>query len=247
MLKKFFRNTSLWVGVGLIFCLLGLVPLIHGIYLVINRECCGISWNSIGDYVGGTSGALWSLGGILFVYAAFIGQQDQLDQQKDEAIETNKRIAAQNFETLLFQILQLHNDRVHNFDLNSGQVKGVDCFKTFFEKLEYFYTNSDKTDEQDKLKDSFEKLKNNYKIDIPLYFNSLEGILKHISQSIHTDHNKYFKVIYHQFSLYEIALVYLYSKVSESDEEYSDLFKDEAVIKNVKNQLNSIKSNIKFD
>lgn len=233
MLKK----DNFLVNIGKAFIVIGFLPVIHGIKN-------GLSLNELGDYIGGSTGSIWALSGIIFVYAAFKSQQDDLQN-------TIKRANKQDFELLLFKMLELHNNRIHNFDIDStgDKIEGVDCFRKFWLKIQYFYDNSEEVDEKNRIKNVLNDTENCFYDDIPLYINSLNGILDHIKNGtqdiVGMDPAKYYKLLYHQLSRFEILIVYLYSSIYS---EYECLFSLESfdklkiLIKNENIEMKTLKN-----
>mgnify|MGYP006081921563 CR=1 FL=1 len=222
---------------GWLLVVAGLYPLIHGLYVYSTSTVDEFGLNELGDYIGGVTGAAWSLAGVIFVYVTFRSQQNQLDIQEKEINNSISRIDKKDFESLLYKMLELHNNRIHNFDVN--ELKGVDCFRKFWEKIQYYYTDSSCSTEIDKIEDALVQAEYYFSDDIPLYLNSLIGILDHIKDGPNElDFEKYYKLLYHQLSLFEILIVYLYSK---NHLEYKCLFSE----KNMKKVKHLIKKEAK--
>ncbi|MEM6264478.1 MAG: hypothetical protein AAGI38_18330, partial [Bacteroidota bacterium] len=57
-----------------------------------------IKWNEIGDFIGGVTASFWSLAGLLFVFIAFLGQKQQLAQQRLEISFNQYELKATRFE-----------------------------------------------------------------------------------------------------------------------------------------------------
>tara|TARA_B110000902_G_scaffold83761_1_gene99503 strand:- start:615 stop:1328 length:714 start_codon:yes stop_codon:yes gene_type:complete len=232
-----FKKNGILVNFGILLIFLGFFPVIHGIKN-------GLKLNELGDYIGGSTGSIWALSGIIFVYAAFKSQQEDLHN-------TINRANKQDFELLLFKMLELHNNRIHNFDIDStgGKIEGVDCFRKFWLKIQYLYENSEEVDEKNKVENVLNEIETLFDDDIPLYINSLNGILDHINQgtrdTMGMDPTKYYKLLYHQLSRFEILIVYLYSSVYS---EYECLFFEESfqklkiLIKNENIEIKTLKN-----
>lgn len=69
--------------------------------------------SSLGDFIAGTVGPLWALAGVLLVYVAFLGQQQQALAQEQQILDTQRDARRQQFESAFFQLLNLHNEIVH--------------------------------------------------------------------------------------------------------------------------------------
>ena len=227
--------------IGWSFVIAGLYPIVNGFYVYSTSCAKEFGLNELGDYIGGVTGTAWSLAGVIFVYVTFRSQQNQLDLQENELKNSTSRIDKKDFESLLYKMLELHNNRIHNFDVDEH--KGVDCFKKFWDKIQYYYTNSLCSTEIDKIEDALDKAEYYFSNDIPLYLNSLIGILDHIKEGPNElDFEKYYKLLYHQLSRFEILIVYLYST---NHLEYKCLFSDKNM-KKVKNLITKEAKEIKI-
>jgi hypothetical protein len=114
---------------------------LYGVYLTIVPA---YSLSEIGEFVGGTAGSLWALAGLFFIYAAFVGQQEELVYQRVELRSTrqalqlqrtdlaeqqclqNEQARKQIFESMFFQLLRLHSDIVHRIRYEDVDVQFVD-------------------------------------------------------------------------------------------------------------------------
>lgn len=199
-------------------CVLGIIPIIHGIYSL------GLDGSSLGDYVGGTSGALWSLGGVILVYLAFKGQQDDFEFTKDQ-------FRVQNFDNHLFQMLQLHGNQIQNLDVHSSSktTKGVDCFGLFYDNFKSHFVDEIDGGLEERFSLAFGKMEKRFPIDIPLYINSMEGIVEHVISEKKIAREKYFKLIFHQLTSYEIALIYYAVNKSEPNKVLKVFFDDREI------------------
>lgn len=118
------------VGIGL-----------YGVYMTLGPA---YSLDEIGEFVGGTAGSLWALAGLFFIYAAFVGQQEELVYQRVELRSTreelqfqrddlaeqqrlqNEQARKQIFESTFFQLLRLHSDIVHRIRYEEVDIEFVD-------------------------------------------------------------------------------------------------------------------------
>ena len=237
--NKSFIKFGTFIGWG--FVIAGLYPIVNGFYVYSTSKVKGFGLNELGDYIGGVTGTAWSLAGVIFVYVTFRSQQNQLDLQEKELNNSTSRIDKKDFESLLYKMLELHNNRIHNFDVD--EFKGVDCFEKFWKKIQYYYKDSSCSTEIDKIEDALDKTEFYFPNDLPLYLNSFIGILDHIKDGPdELNFEKYYKLLYHQLSQYEILIVYLYST---NNLEYKCLFSEENM-KKVKNLITKEGKEIKI-
>lgn len=102
---------------GFIILSAGFIPLFHGFFYV------GGEYNELGDYIGGVSGALWSLAGLLFIYMAFLGQQIEIHYQREELVETrnvftkqSEIMVNQQNDNTFFNLLANHRQLVESYN-----------------------------------------------------------------------------------------------------------------------------------
>lgn len=225
MIKSKNNKSTIYLIVKLsaiIFTLFGLAAFFHGLYEYFSLSSKEFSLNELGDYIGGVSGSLWAVVSILILYLNILNQ-------KDEIKKSTSRIDKKDFESLLYKMLELHNNRIHNFDVD--EKKGIDCFKSFWDKTQYFYTDSKIDKEIDKINDVLNQIEHAFPDDIPLYLNSLTGILDYIKDSNEVeDKEKYYKLLFRQLSMFEILLIYLYSLTQK---EFKCLFTDIEKLKKI--------------
>lgn len=139
--KSFQRTRRLvllfaWILVGI-----GVGIGLYGIFL---SAVPAYGLGEIGEFVGGTAGSLWALAGLFFIYAAFVGQQEELVYQRVELRSTreelqlqrddlaeqqklqNEQARKQIFESTFFQLLRLHSDIVHRIRYEDVDIQFVE-------------------------------------------------------------------------------------------------------------------------
>lgn len=143
-----------------ILVIAGLGVAVYGIYLSLGAA---YRLNEIGEFVGGTAGAMWGLAGLFFIYAAFVGQQEELVYQRMELRSTrqelqyqredlaeqerlqNEQASKQIFESTFFHLLRLHSDIVHRIRYEPVDAQTVDYVGPHSDRLSgreafrYFY------------------------------------------------------------------------------------------------------------
>jgi hypothetical protein len=90
------------------------------------------TYAEFGDYIAGTVGSTWALAGVLLVYVAFLGQQNQANLQAWEIQQTVRMSRIQQFENTFFQLVNLHNEIVRSLRVTITSGPFWD-----FEKLEH--------------------------------------------------------------------------------------------------------------
>lgn len=200
--KRISWSKGLGIALGITSFALAFWP-----FIVCGGTC---AYNEFGDYVGGVSGSLLSLGAMAFLYMTFqmqrrqvVMQQSEMIAQAQDKISTERIDEIQKFEEWFFNLLKLHNETVRSFDLRSsktGEVKnaGRDCFKaihrTFIKEIEIENKRLFMADPNavisDQVRVSFSeivrlfriKIYKRYEGDLDTYFKSLGGILRHINK-----------------------------------------------------------------
>lgn len=196
-------SKGIGIGLGVIGILLAFYP---QIFLDIQQIC----FNEYGDYVGGVSGTILSLGAMSFLYMTFqmqrrqvVMQQWEIDRQRAEKRVGDRKAEIQKAEDWFFSLLTLHNDTVRSLDLRStktGNVThvGKDCFKSMHRKLVKLVTEENSKllllNPHDILKqqpfilfDGIVRIYKkdiyvNYENDLDTYFKSLGAILRHVNK-----------------------------------------------------------------
>jgi hypothetical protein len=152
-----------WATTGaVVFILAGFVVVIPMIWAVAH-DSSGFSvgnYSSLGSYLQGTTASLFSLGGLLLIYATFRAQQLQISQQEHDQKNQAAQFAAQqdsinrqNFENSFFQLLGLHREIVSelciigltrptsSFTPETREFHGKECFQVFRQALRERYTS----------------------------------------------------------------------------------------------------------
>ncbi len=118
---------ALFVTLGFIVFVTYLIILFNSGYRVdaANVDLKGTSY--IGDFIGGVVGAIWSLAGVLLLYAALRFQKRVFDLQRKEMTNTLGVNKLQRFENTFFQMLDFHKkitgNMKHDFKEDNGDKK----------------------------------------------------------------------------------------------------------------------------
>ena len=115
------------------------VGLLVGIWGAFALEWWPRDFAGFGSFLAGTTGAFWTLAGIVLIYVAFLGQrqqilqsQDELELTREELILTRAEMAeqtatfeAQRFDTSFFSMLSAHEALVRELDASGLQHLGA--------------------------------------------------------------------------------------------------------------------------
>jgi hypothetical protein len=117
--------------------------------------------SELGSYLQGSVASIWSLAGLLFIYATFLAQREQMARQETELADQRKQFEAeridqqkqiesqrqqfeaqqesikhQNFESSFFEMLSLQNQIVSQLrgrdEANNKEVVGRECFEVWY-------------------------------------------------------------------------------------------------------------------
>ena len=83
-IKLFESLTLVLVLTGIVFFLIAWPTHLYPYFL---------KFNELGDFIAGTSGAIWALAGVVLIYQAFLGQRLQILQQQIEMTHSQEEIA----------------------------------------------------------------------------------------------------------------------------------------------------------
>ncbi len=149
-------NNIAWFLIGL-----GVAISIFGIYQFCNSEP-QMGMHELGDFIGGTAGSIWALAGLLFIYVAFLGQKEQMQNQQVEMKMQREELALareeyagqrkqmeeqsltsalQKFDNTFFHLVNLWNQGVAGFEYKKDgeTIKGREAFQYFYEEYKNKY------------------------------------------------------------------------------------------------------------
>lgn len=124
-IKRFENLAWIFIWVGVVFFASAIV-----FYYCYDKE-----FNEVGDYIGGTSGSLWALAGLFFIYVAFLGQKLEIKMQKedlqltrDELRDSREVFKAQaeimknqKLDATFFNLLDNHRKLIESFNSSIGK------------------------------------------------------------------------------------------------------------------------------
>lgn len=181
---------------ALIFGLIGFVIMVVFIILLIPEH---FNWrgeislnkaSDIGSFIGGIVGVLFSIAAFLLLY-------ETLNVQKAEIAQTNKQLQKQSFENNLFQMINVHNEFVREFDIQKGRVvsssneikadgviaEGRDSFRFIYSNFLNKNILMSNITNKDYIQSIFLKLIQNWDDDLNHYFKHSLEIVKYIKDS----------------------------------------------------------------
>jgi len=241
---RFYKNFA-WslIGIGLLMGILGLAEHLLG---------GDMNLNEIGDYTGGVVASTWSLAGLFIIYVAFLGQKQQMIQQKLE-LKYNRfevRVTRNELEGQKLQMVNLHHQIVNGIDI--GETKGRDCFKLLFTtvkeqfKVKKTFEKKEKLDLESTLQLYLNIYHNNIS-DFGHYFRNLYTILNFINYSNINDKRKYSDILRAQLSSHELLLLFFNGLTSYGIDKLKPLMEKYGLLKNVpQGELNDVEYEGKY-
>ncbi len=92
---------------------------------------------TVGDFIGGIVGPLWSLAGVLFFVKALRLQREDLELQRTELKETREVFEQQKFDSLFFNMMKTRQEIRISFNKNNTNSKTYFDSKSEYLKVEY--------------------------------------------------------------------------------------------------------------
>ncbi|ASK29715.1 hypothetical protein CEY12_06175 [Chryseobacterium sp. T16E-39] len=157
-------DSSIETYTAIAWCLvfIGILIVFWSFYdFVINNTEAGYTLNLYGDFLSGSVGSLWALAGILFLYIAFLGQQQQILYQKIDLLYNSFEMSKTKIE-----IARQINERINNENSQNslhGHLNGL--YNEEIEKLKSEVDNQKQSAENAfielvELRDKYDNLKN---------------------------------------------------------------------------------------
>lgn len=166
-----------------------------------------------------------------------INKMKKTNEQLEIQIESGKR---QRFENSFFQMLSLHSDIVQSLEYKKNEnitIKGRACFIEAFNLFEVCKKNCTETDEEEKIKKSYEvfiKKCRKKKFLFGHYFKSLENIIHFIDKnsdisSVKEKKEDYINILQSQLSSYEEKLIF-YRVINGRNRSFCSLIKESKLL-----------------
>lgn len=232
-----------------------------------------------GDFVGGLIGSIWALAGVVLFYVALTEQRKdfatnravlnaqtdalqlqikEFELQRKELSETrevftiqSKTLKIQQFESTLFNLINLHHQIVNSIDLISnvdpfeieygeGQVKTTTGRDTFVKFRKGFINEYNKVNKSNKDREDIINANNAYNYyykkhqsDLGHYYTNLYHIFKFINNSNIEDKSNYTSLVRAQLSNDELFLLF-YSSISKyGKDKFKPLIEKYQLLKNL--------------
>jgi hypothetical protein len=215
-------------------------------------------YNELGDFIGGVTAPFLSTIAFVLIYLTYKSQKEELSQTRTILTRQTETIDRQQFETTLFNMLNLHQDIVKSIDLirkdrtlpelrqeRAGRiaenpketVSGRDCFKSFYEgyKNEYSKGVADKHktgiyEYKEIINESYKKYYRRHQSDLGHYFRNLYHIFKLINKANINGKSEYASLVRAQLSSHELLMLF-YNSLSDQGEKFKPLIEEFHILK----------------
>ncbi|MEA3233206.1 putative phage abortive infection protein [Pseudomonas mosselii] len=170
----------------------------------------------------GTFGDSFGTLNALFSGLAFAGVLLTMLFQRKDLSETRNQITSQQVESQFYSMLELQQEVVRNFDLQSGDDQAVvtagrDCFRIWKSGIQHYYSKFAEPstsqypyafEHDDKIIRAYEKVFHYHKADLGLYFRSLYAVFRFIDNCNHKDKGQFALVVRSLLSDNELILLF---------------------------------------
>jgi len=168
-----------------------------------------------GNFLQGAVASVWSLAAFLFIFVAFLGQQEELEHSRNQAATQEKTAAQQRFENSFFNLVRLHRtilDRVNATRHDGERVGGSEAFRVLYNALqrEWETVKNSGANDLDKIQAAYASFYRYSESEIGHFFRTLYHIVRFVDQSNMPDEEKqnYEKFLRAQLSSIELLLLF---------------------------------------
>jgi hypothetical protein len=216
------RKKTCWVWFAWILVGVGLIAAAYGYTAFIGKRYL---WHverndlaALGNFLQGAVASVWSLAAFIFIYVAFLGQQEEL--ARHEASFEQER-----FESIFFELVRIHHSLVAAMQILNPQnmqvVHGRACFRLMYEALGGRYQEQlpHSPSEESVLMSidcAYKNLYQSYQEELGHYFRNLYHIVLFVDSSEvdKEEQKRYMKILRAQLSSRELLLLF-YNGLSE--------------------------------
>lgn len=241
-----FKNLS-WLTITIA---LGIIVLLFGIAFPIIFSGCyvfGLAPNLLGDYLGGTSGTVITLGTAFLVFANYLQQKNIIKDQRNELAKKESDLKIERFESHFFQLLNLNANHLNSMQMSVPKklnkntlsrppdnsqfgeklLNGRNCFMQFHSEFKFGvnYPRGSRTVPYDYSSDIeieetlqiFNKMLKVYSGYLSYYLNNIESQIELLSILSNTEAEPYVRTFKNQFSATELVLILYYAQIPEGE------------------------------
>ncbi len=213
----FCATVAILTGLGIIYYFFITIQKLRDSSFTVDNDTLGM----IGEFLGGTVGAIWALAGVILFYLALIYQRRELELQRQELKETREilenqsdTIAVQQFDNTFFKLLEFHIEASRKIQLTGNQNGFDELYKDFVNQIKQVKRKR-KIDRSAKMLNDeiygncFQSVYDGYKNTLQLYFESYKTMVNFIQEKSH-DPTFYFNIIKTHWSEQELIIQFYY-------------------------------------
>jgi len=212
-----------------------------------NCHVFGLEPNLLGDYLGGTSGTIITLGTAFLVIANYLQQKNIIKDQKDEIAKKESDLKIERFESHFFQLMNLNANHLNSMQMsvpkklnkkifsripeasqnNEKLLNGRNCFMQFHSEFRFgvYYPRRGRTVpykyttdiDLEETLEIFNKMLKVYSGYLSYYLNNIESQIELLSTLSNTEAEPYVRTFKNQFSATELVLIFYYSLSVKSE------------------------------
>ncbi|CAI6221346.1 putative phage abortive infection protein [Bacillus subtilis] len=224
---KWYGNENFWMWAGITACGLALIIPFAILFCTNNFSLEGINGlGTFGDFFGGTTVGLFNLSSILLVLTAVIMQRKELEQTRNEFVQTNKTLIKQQFDNTFFNMINLQNEIVRT--LNSDKESGKDLLIRIETEMSIWasmpeFLSLENESARELLLKSYKSTYERYENILGHYLRNLYRIVKFIDQSelSYTEKKNYIGILLAQLTFSELLII-LYHALTEKGENFKE-------------------------
>jgi hypothetical protein len=214
-------------------------------------------YNELGDFVGGITAPILSMIALVLLYLTYRSQKEELAESRKILTKQTETLDKQQFETTLFNMLNLHHEIVKSIDLikksptlremrqeKAGLIEespkqteyGRDCFRSFYAGFKNEYLKVKTENQLHVYKEIINLAYDNYfkrhQSDLGHYFRNLYHIFKLIKRSTIKNKKEYASLVRAQLSSHELLMLF-YNGLADHGEKFKPLIEEFHILKNM--------------
>jgi hypothetical protein len=238
------RKTVFWINFARFLIGLGILAVAYGYLAFVSpKSPWAVDKNDLalfGNFLQGAVASVWSLAAFVFIYVAFLGQQEDLNETRKRAAIQEKTATLQRFENSVFSLLRLHRSIVDRVNAHSerGPIGGTDAFVTWYKVLgkcwDIVASDIAATDVE-KVQRAYSLFYQDAQSELGHYFRSFYHIVRYVDMAELTDSEKrrYQRIVRAQLSSVELKLLFYNGLSTFGDKRFKPLIEKYALLKQI--------------
>jgi hypothetical protein len=195
----------------------------------------------LGNFLQGAVASVWSLAAFIFIYVAFLGQQQQLEETREQLIKQDAVARQQRFENSFFELLRLHHnlvDEIRETDFKGETVHGRSCFSILYNRLGQSWQTYARSPGSDleKIQRAYAEFYASHQAQVGHYFRNLYHIVRFVDESAPESNARYAKLVRAQLSSAEVLLLFYNGVSSLGYAKFKPLIEKYALLEQIPNK-----------